>query len=313
MDRLRYKISKKWFLILPIVILGFYFYHPKIINKGLGTDCSLILNDGLVAQDGEHFYYSKIGADQKLYSLDLSNDTERQITKRKILPYNLNIVSNEYIFFLNGIPGSICRIKKNGGIINYIYTGAAENLVVVDNNMYFIDNFNVYKSELNGKNQRLIIAGAKDFIVYNNNIFYKNINDNNKLYFSDLNGKINIKFIDMQPFNYKIYNSYLFFSDYQTDKLYKVNLNNINDLIYITDDCSIFYIINDKIYFIKTDDYSICSMSMDGTNLNTIFDDEYSIIGNINITQDKILFQRLNYKTGWYICNLDGSKLNIIQ
>lgn len=225
---------------------------------------------------------------------------------------------NSYFYYVDELYGeedsesstfSIWELNPDDNVRTMLYStnDCICFLNVVDNTMYFTTSYNIYSMDLMGNNLKTIVSSDSilySMYIYDDNIYY---DDNNKIYKTDLNGNLVtelFEFSDKLLWCYCIYNSKIYYFAYNGDQasIYSMDLNGENDeklcdiqgrkmphFMNYYDDMLIFdltlYDSDDNI--LSTD---ICTINLDGTNLNTLTTEENTTVYGLNVIDDNVIY-----------------------
>ena len=128
-----------------------------------------------IATDGSYIYFSSISNDKGLYKLDYQ---KKEITK-----------------------------INNNSTLEMIYKGG---------NLYYINSKDnkMYSYSIKDKETKLLSdSTVGNFIINNNEIIYRNLNDSSKLYCLSMDGNNNFKIVDSAIDSFVVFNNELLFSN----------------------------------------------------------------------------------------------------
>jgi hypothetical protein len=132
--------------------------EPSVPNKW-GNTQSNIFNGGAFAQNGNDIFFSyhdnKTLKGFNLTTSRLDGTTALREIYNQQVSY-INIVG-EWIYFINP-QGYICKIKQNGESFTIVKTGRFYNLIVYDNNLYYMEMSYINISPLQFPNEVIQIA-----------------------------------------------------------------------------------------------------------------------------------------------------------
>jgi Domain of unknown function (DUF5050) len=167
-----------------------------------------------------------------------------------------------------------------------INNDSPKGIVYQTGKLYYIDlnTNNMYSYDIKSKSKTILSNNkAGNFILNSNNIFYKNLDDNSKLYclvIDNNNGKDNnLKLTDMPVDSFITYNNeILFINTSDNNSLYSLNLSNKEIKKVLNINASNLKQLENTIYFINNDDpnsiYTITQATQnDKFEYNKLFSD----------------------------------------
>lgn len=183
--------------------------------------------DSLVS-DGNYIYFSSISGDKGVYKLDYQ---KKEITK---------VINNSTL-----------------------------NLVYQNDFLYYIDSLSkgIYSFNLKTTEKKLLSSKqVSEFILNNNSIFYKNIEDSNKLYCLKIDTSANFKLTDYPVDSFVTYNNFILFSNTaEKNYIYSIDASNLEVRKVLSLSTSKLKQYENTIYFINNDDpNSIYKISEEG-------------------------------------------------
>lgn len=183
--------------------------------------------DSLVS-DGNYIYFSSISCDKGVYKLDYQ---KKEITK---------VINNSTL-----------------------------NLVYQNDFLYYIDSLSkgIYSFNLKTTEKKLLSSKqVSEFILNNNSIFYKNIEDSNKLYCLKIDTSANFKLTDYPVDSFVTYNNFILFSNTaEKNYIYSIDASNLEVRKVLSLSTSKLKQYENTIYFINNDDpNSIYKISEEG-------------------------------------------------
>lgn len=127
----------------------------------------------------------------------------------------------------------------------------------------------LYVSDINFSNESKIIetGNMSDLVVHNDSIFYLN---SGKLYRTDLDGKNETLIIDEYIEEYQMTNNYIYYKTDMGNKLYKIDIDGKNEKQIIAERVHDYDLIDDYIYFVGGSDMGISRMKNDGSKVESI-------------------------------------------
>lgn len=211
-------------------------------------------NVNSLATDGTYIYFSSIASDRGLYRLDYQ---KREITK----------ITDD----------SILEMIYQGGKLYYI------NLT--DNKIYSYD--------IKNKEKKLISSSTTNsFIMNNNSIFYKNLNDGSKLYCLNTDDNVNFKMTDSPVDSFVIYNNEILFSNSNDNNyIYSLDISNLETKRILNTSVSNLKQYENNIYFINNEDpNSLYTLIQNSENNKFEYNNVYPHFLNEYYAADKYIF-----------------------
>ena len=199
--------------ILAIVLLVVSLLIINKDRKVVGNTIGNIRNYGYAVKDGDWIYYvspnketTKVGI-YKIKEGDLEQKTKEELIMDSWDVLSLN-VSGNYLYFIgisqnphsqsDAIDNKIYRMKKDGSDLQIINDNELDNdcyeIYVVDNSIYYIGtDYNVYKTDLNGRHKEVVLENGTGYLGISDKYIIFNVENKDTAdfvtYISDLNGK----------------------------------------------------------------------------------------------------------------------------
>ena len=106
-----------------------------------------------------------------------------------------------YIYYLSSSPGNIWRMSVSGNEEKKLVDKLASNLILTNTDMYYIlseddDWGKLYKANLHGKEEVILANMVENFSLYDDTIYYNNIEDNHSLWSMRTDGTLKKKIND---------------------------------------------------------------------------------------------------------------------
>ncbi len=152
------------------------------------------------------------------------------------------------------------------------------------------DNFNLYKSDLNGNNESEINDAETYFInIYNDKIYYADAADGFSIYSANKDGSDKKRIIEAPAYYVNVYKDKIYYVDFDNNhKIYSADLDGSNITEIVSDSAYYVTVYSDVIYYVNlSDDANIYSINTDGTERKCIVDD---YCGYINLYNDCIYY-----------------------
>jgi hypothetical protein len=138
---------------------------------------------------GTTIYYSNTYQLYRLYKINTNGTGKRKLCND--MPLYINVVGS-YVYYVNANNGFMYRIKTNGSGRRRLTTYGVKNLIIVGDWAYFIrsDSDIAAKMRLSRPSETYGITDhqVSDLNVYNDHIYFSDMDDGNRLYMADLKG-----------------------------------------------------------------------------------------------------------------------------
>lgn len=225
--------------------------------------------------------------------------------------------SGDYLYFVEGYPGFVVKMSKNGGIKRTIVRKQTTNVIISGNRIYYRLNIidgpwfeaewvepyvgSIYSCDLNGRNKKLI---SKDkilrFVVDGNFIYYSD--ENYSLWRMDTSGN-NKEYIyptrcSLPEFDEK----YLYFSD--GNGVYRMDKETLRKEVITEQAIEARNLHGDWMYYTKDGEGDIYRMSKDGKTNELLLESD---VVSFNVAGDYIFFEL--YGKGFYCFNIPEKEL----
>ncbi|MFL0266649.1 DUF5050 domain-containing protein [Candidatus Clostridium radicumherbarum] len=286
-----------------------------------GNSSGNLLNGGYFAKQGKWIYFTLPPANYKLHPIyRVMTDGEtglKAITKEGNFRC-INVIS-DWVYYLDDKSGSyIFRTKTDGSLTEVVVEYTAFRMLIKDNFIYYSSPEGIYKLKLNSSkgDKGTLITKRQVFTymsIYNNLIYNStyeqatNLSNDTvtvtRLNSMNLDGSNFKKLSNDNIINFVIYNDYIFYINYNDQRLYRMNLNGSNKIYLFPYTIQNFNISNDNIYFTGKDQNNIYKSDLNGKGItkitNNIFvfennnrDNSIAInyITSISIVNDNIFF-----------------------
>ena len=286
-------------------------------NVGLGSDPGNISSGGDVAEDEEFFYYAATKGDKNIYK---AKKDFSEIKKIGTVNAGVNFLNNSgnYIYFVDGNPGFLWKIKKDGSERRKpVLFRSMTNVIISGNRIYYRLNIidepwfeaewvepyvgSIYSCDLNGRNRKLI---SKDkilrFVVDGDFIYYSD--ENYSLWRMDASGKNKENIYPTRCSLPEFDEKYLYFSD--GNGVYRMDKENLRKEVITEQAIEARNLHGDWIYYTKNGDGDIYRMSKDGKKTELLLESD---VVSFNIAGDFIFFEL--YDKGFYRFDIVTRKL----
>ncbi len=283
----------------------------------MGNTMGNFTTGGMIAVDGDVIYYCDAANGDALSCL---RDGKTEVLVQSGASY-LNIV-DEYIYFVGRTDYRIYKMNKDGSGLSMVSDTAASNLIIIGNNMYFInwdDECKVYSMNIDGSNKQKITDISSDFLyAYGTHIYINDRDSMRDLYCVSLidgSGQL----ISM--------NETYFVTGYDNNIYFRLQIMQQNDALYsqenganlsvwrMTTDGSVYEKINNsrsgyinadkgEVFFTDFEEEALYKVQADGTGLTKLCDDDPI---NIAINGDCVYYFSDNNGKKLYRIRKDGT------
>ncbi|MCL2643118.1 MAG: DUF5050 domain-containing protein [Candidatus Bathyarchaeota archaeon] len=300
---------------LSVFIEG-YISPPQDINSQQfdkqGNTNGNIHNNGYVLINGDWIYYTNFDNNNYLYKKRLDGNSKQELTKGHY-SCQLNFVNN-WIYYTKGVPGEVYKIDFNGKQNKKIIDKKVGNLIVTNVFIFYRQSYDgdwgkLYKTDLEGQNERLLANNIIEFSICDGWIYYSNRDDGASLYKMDLTGTNIAKLNDHYSLFINVVGEYVYYADYtDSQKLYRIKIDGTNKSILSQEACWNINIQNEYLYYRnQSQGGRIYRMKLDGSENMVIIDTENCT--EINVTDSFILYRIPTSAGGYFRANLDGSNI----
>lgn len=281
-------------------------------EKILTNTSANILNRGLVAMDDQYIYYVNPTDGDKLYKLDIKENSREKLLDEEIQG---NIILYEDKIFFNRIFGDnidVCSVDKDGtgfktviDIRTFFSIGSGKIYYIKGTGIFdefSFEKYNLCSMTIAGGNEQIIEENIWDvpIFIYNEMLYYTSYKDYKEYNIESGDSRI----INSAEHSYSIhaYNDNLYYiTDY--NKLYTTDLtkNEVSEVVSVKEDYILtIYAFDEYIFFTayslnKDNILEIYRVKNDGSELTNIYSIEYAqpignvASANIFIFKDKII------------------------
>lgn len=222
-------------------------------------------------EDDTWIYYSNPNDKGVLYKAKKDGSENTRLTTCQ--GYGLNIIG-DYIYFMDGYPGYIRIVKKDGVWCKRLAFDNVDSLIATDKYLFFrkADEESkksiLYRTDLKGNNRKKLSNSVLTYSVYKDKIYYSDLNDNDALYSMNLNGENIVKLSSDKANDINPCEEWIYYSDANDDfKLYKIKNDGSAKTLISENQCWNVNIYNNKIYYRNQSDMgNIYVMNLDGLN-----------------------------------------------
>ncbi len=293
--------------------------NPKEEFTDLGSDPGNILSGGDIAEDEDFIYYVAGKGDKDIYKAKKDFSEKKKIGTVSAGVNYLN-TARDYLYFVEGSPGFVVKMSKNGGVIWPVIMKQVTNVIISGDRIYYkltpcdgiwlkIEKYaddwgSLYSCNLNGMDKKLIskeeiprfvIDG--DFIYYSDKDYF--------LWRMDTSGKnkelINSAVCSLPEFDEK----YLYFTS-EGRYVYRMDKETLEKEVLAEVGMEERNLHGDWIYYTKDREGDIYRMSKDGNTKELLLESE---VVSFNVAGDSIFFEL--YDKGFF--RLDISEKELIK
>ena len=311
---------KKLALYMIIIILLLSFLgniKPEEKIATLGSDPGNISSGGDVTEDESFIYYAADKGDKSIYKARKDFSEKKKIGTVSAGVNYLN-VSGDYLYFVEGSPGFVVKMSKNGGAKWPVVLKQVSNVIISGDRIYYrltlCDGIwiktewlkpyvgSIYSCDLNGRNKKLI---SKEeilrFVVDGDFIYYSD--QNYFLWRMDTSGKnkklINSAVCSLPEFDEK----HLYFTS-EGRHVYRMDKETLEKEVLSEIGIEERNLHDDWIYYTKDREGDIYRMSKDGKTNELLLESDvvsFSVAGN------SIFFDL--YNDGFYRFDIETRRL----
>jgi len=249
---------------------------------------------------GNLLFFPDPNNDNKLSVAEIKEDTTtiNESLIKEIFDYSVDslVSDGNYIYFssISGDKG-VYKLDYQKKEITKAINNSTLNLVYQNDFLYYIDSLSkgIYSFNLKTTEKKLLSSKqASEFILNNNSIFYKNIEDGNKLYCLKIDASANFKLTDYPVDSFVIYNNFILFSNTaEKNYMYSIDVSNLEVKKVLSLSTSKLKQYENTIYFINNDDpNSIYKLSDEGDNEELKYEKVFSSFTNDYFPYEEGLF-----------------------
>ena len=289
------------YIVLAILLLSLgNNINPTQKNTGLGSDPGNISSGGDVAEDEEFIYYAATKGDKSIYKAKKDFSENKKIGTVNAGVNYLN-TSGDYLYFVEGYPGFVVKMSKNGGMKWPVIMKQVTNVIISGDRIYYrlnlIDGIwlkterlepflgSIYSCDLNGRNKKLI---SKEeilrFVVDGNFIYYSD--ENYSLWRMDTSGNNKENIYPTRCSLPEFDEKYLYFSD--GNGVYRVDKETLRKEIITEQAIEARNLHGDWIYYTKDGEGDIYRMSKDGKKKELLLESD---VVSFSVAGDSIFFE----------------------
>lgn len=215
-----------------------------------------------------------------------------------IFDYSIDyIISNNDIIYFSSFSKDrgLFKLDYQKNTITKLNNDSPKGLIYVNEKLHYIDSNtqNIYSYDVKS-NSKSLLSNSKvgNFIINNNSIFYRNLDDNSKLYCLKIDGSSNFKLTDDSVDSFVTYNDeILFVNSSDNNTLYSFNTLNNESKKILNVDASKLKQSDERIYFINNANANtICQLTKNKENNDYTFIEIYSDSTNEYFPTDKGIF-----------------------
>ena len=289
------------YIVLAILLLSLgNNIKPTGENTVLGSDPGNISSGGDVAEDEAFIYYAATKGDKSIYKAKKDFSENKKIGTVNAGVNYLN-TSGDYLYFVEGDPGFVVKMSKNGGIKWPVIMKQVTNVIISGDRIYYrlnlIDGIllktewlepflgTIYSCDLNGRNKKLI---SKEeilrFVVDGNFIYYSD--ENYSLWRMDTSGNNKENIYPTRCSLPEFDERYLYFSD--GNGVYRMDKETLRKEVITEQAIEARNLHGDWIYYTKDREGDIYRMSKDGKKTELLLESD---VVSFNIAGDSIFFE----------------------
>lgn len=282
-----------------------------------GNSSGNILGNGYVATDAETICYTDLNnINDFLYKL---NETGEPILLSNKLAYNLNMI-NDRVYFVSGLPGSICSIRTDGTDFTTLVRGECYNLFVSQTHIAYLNKGNLEVSYLSGKNTEVVTSNVRKFIPFDSAFIFAT---SDGVYRINPDGTGLECLFDKPPISLCSNSTGIYFSvsnDANSlgkagGRVYYMGEEGTISQLPIEDECWNMNASDDYLFFRnQSDKGSLYRMDLDGGNAHCLLVENCS---DVNIIGNSVVFRIITkgkgVEAGYYIMEQDGSDLRLFD
>ena len=268
-----------------------------ISNTEIQTSMGNIQNGGYVLRYHDDYFYTNTNEHNNLYKYNININKHEKIAGEQFF-YEMNLYNDE-IYYISSMPGEVWKISVDGSSRRKLINQKVSNLVIYKNHMYYRlsednDWGKLYCTDLHGQNKKLLANKIKKFCIYEDKIYYLDIqNDNPTLCSMNIDGTEQTTINNAYTGNILAVNNLLIYSDYHRQgRLFSFNLESGIELCISEDSC--WNLNNNQewiFYRNQSDQGSLYCISFDGQTKRKLVDGN---ITNINVIDDYIMYTNIN-------------------
>ena len=299
-------------LLCMLLLSGCQGGQATYTGDGWGNSAGNIREVGYIAkgEDGYCFYLDDEEHGPGLYHLD---ETGELTCLRKGLAYQINVVGDQ-VYFVNGLPGYICRISTSGKGFKVIKHTDVLQLCVNPSCMVYKYGATVYIADRNGKSARVLAGNVLEYVVHNDTIVYVQYHtDQDGIYQVGLDGSNRTRLFEVVPESLTSNGKSIYYSVYteesqfqkESASVYQINEDGETVQLPIEDRIWNMNAAQDYIFYRnQSEGGQLYRTDLDGANQTRIWEGSCFYI---NVLDDFVLFR----DAGLGLCTIkyDGSDL----
>ena len=305
------------YIVLAILLLSLgNNIKPTGENTVLGSDPGNISSGGDVAEDEVFIYYAATKGDKSIYKAKKDFSENKKIGTVNAGVNYLN-TSGDYLYFVEGDPGFVVKMSKNGAIKWPVIMKQVTNVIISGDRIYYrlnlIDGIllktewlepflgSIYSCDLNGRNKKLI---SKEeilrFVVDGNFIYYSD--ENYSLWRMDTSGNNKENIYPTRCSLPEFDERYLYFSD--GNGVYRMDKETLRKEVITEQAIEARNLHGDWIYYTKDREGDIYRMSKDGKKTELLLESD---VVSFNIAGESIFFEL--YGKGFFRFDISEKEL----
>ena len=213
-------------LLIVLAVLLFKVFN-KSYNNYEGNSPSNIINNGLIAYEDGHLYYTRFDAGSKIFRLDIESGKEKLVYAANAKYLN---VLEGYIYYIDGSNGNIKRITVSGTDELLLKDSICSNLYVTKDWIYYIDNKennSIYRMSMHDYiPEKLAEESATSVSVHDGFLYFINYLDNNGIYRLDLKTKKVSPVLKQHTIFYTVKDNLIYYTNTNDESyIYSMNLD----------------------------------------------------------------------------------------
>ncbi len=323
--------TKRIIIILVIVALiaGLIVSYNIFFNKTSKNDSSFVgntggnlNNSGLFCQHNDKVYFANPYDSGSLYSMTPDENNIKKVSSVSVKSINVDDSRIYYALSGKSSGSGLGYIRKATGMYSMKHNGSdtisytmdpVGIVTLVGNNLYYQHYINKLGSYLdvkttdNKSNITVISNMISPASSYGGNIWYAGADKNMYLYSLDTATNTSTLVYERNMYSPVYQNGDIFYIDLDTEyELHRYNIATGQDVTLTDERVDMFNVSGTMIYYQRSSalpDPALKRMSIDGTNIETVYDGIYC---DINITSDYVYFHPYDSDTPMYHTPVTG-------
>lgn len=289
----------------------------------LGNTPGNILLDGEVAEDDEFVYYTTDHGGKEIYKAKKDFSEKTKIAECRYGANYLN-VSGDHLYFIDGYPGYVYKMNKNGGFKRPIILKQTTNVIISGDRIYYkltpsdgiffkIEQYaddwgSIYSCNLNGRDKKLIVKEKiSEFSVDGETIYYTNSEDGNSLWAIDTSEKNKRKLNSEYTFSPNFDDEYIYYVTTESFNVFRMNKKTLKVECISDESCNNMNLSGDWIYYSQRKyNGHLCRVSKDGKVKEVILDEPAF---GINFAANSVFYLRQGEDPDRYRLDLENKEI----